>query len=258
MVQAEIVGLLGDHAAGVTLLDKVVEAAETYHRAHPAERRAKVALERALHNNGLFLDPRLSLRDAVDRSVSLLRRSLAIDEGLLAEEPGNAARQASIARTQYNIANKLIQVGEFTDALAMLKLAEPALARVANDEADTNAALWVVVVQSRLAFALAHAGQPRESLPLLDRAEAALTGLRKKDSGSLHLQFEQAVAVSFRGDALALLARWPQSREASARADQQFRQINEVYPIVGEDKFAWDIAAANLSKADAQTASRSR
>ena len=268
--QAEIVGNLGDAAVGVGHLDKVVTIAEDYQRRHPNERRAKIALEKALNNAGSAIDDRLPLAEAARRSIALLRRSIAIDEELLAAEPGDLALEISIAETRYNIANNLLAIDEYGPALDELELGELALVKTAADQKDARAGYALAAHRVWTGFALARTGRPRESLPLFERAEAIITRLRNQDSEALHLRFLQAKLGIARGDAFAALAAepaasaaqraelWRKSRDSSARGTDECRRINDIYPLVNENKKLWDIGVANLAKAEAAIVPDSR
>ena len=253
----------GDADASMKNIDLMMATIETYLRAHPDERRAKNALARALNNAGATVDTRLSREDAARRSIALLRRSVVVDEELLAAQPDDPGRVIDVAETHFNIANSFMSLPDYGAALDEYRRAEPALVSAVADEKNARAGYVLAICRTGIARALILTGRPHESLPPLKSAGSIVARLLEASPDALEIKFTQASVDILRGGAELLLADEPgvgaarrlellrSSREASARGVAATSQINEVFPLIDSNKDIWDFGIANLAKADA-------
>lgn len=264
--QAELASTQGDADASMKYVDQMMATIEAYLRAHPDERRAKNALARALNNAGATADTRLSREDAARRSIALLRRSVVVDEELLAAQPDDPTRVIDVAETHFNIANSLMSLPDYGAALEEYRRAEPALVSAVADEKNARAGYVLAICRIGIARALILTGRPRESLPPLESAGSIVERLLKASPDALEFRFVKASADILRGGADLMLANEPgvgarrrlellrSSREASARGVTAASQINEVYALIDSNKEIWGFGVVNLAKAQAALA----
>jgi eukaryotic-like serine/threonine-protein kinase len=260
--QAQIVGSLGDEKAGMEYVDRMVAGVEAYQQAHPDERPAKLALQAALNNAALATDPRLSPADAARRSIALLRRSIAIDEQLLADDTDKLAREISIAESHMNLGITWLRIADYRAALAECARAEPGLVKATADEKNARAH-WMLA-QNRIwtAYAQARAGNPRDALATLAKTDSIFNRLIAGEGDSLDGKQLRSVVDIIRGAGWAGIAAapgadaaqrrdaWLKAREFSARGTAAAKQANEIAPLVDTGKELWDYGLANLKLAE--------
>jgi non-specific serine/threonine protein kinase/serine/threonine-protein kinase len=261
--QAKVAMAAADSESAMRMIDRMVEVAEQYQRAHPQERRANSVLGDAYNNSGTATDTRMSRIDAARRSSALLRKSLAVGERLLAENPDDVAQEIGNAQTRYNLGSALYESGEFAAAADVHARAAPALARAAADTRDANATWAQAMNDIGLAAALTRLGRNSEAAPLFARAEASLS--RGQKSGDENLVWPYALgtldvrrgemhaqlAGDPRIDALQRSDRWRKSHEYLTRGIAHLKHVNDVVTLTGSDKDVWDEGIAFLAQAEA-------
>jgi len=251
----------------VPLYDKLIAVTEQYVAAHPDDVFGLKLLRNAYGNTALAGDSRLSKEAAFERSSALLRKSLAINDKLLAKEPDSVEHIARRADTQLIIADSLFTVGDYSATVEMYRLAMPVLAKAAEEKTDSRAQLQLAMCEAGLAAALTKSRRTNDAAPLFESAERRLKELLATDPENLYSRSTLAQVNVFRGEMYLIAS--AQSSNRGARIDalhrandslhsalQIFKMLNDRQQLVGGEKELMEMAVANLAKVDSQLAQK--
>ena len=267
--QAEFLGGTDQIPEAIAAIEKMIAVAEQYWRTHPDEKRANSALASVYNNAGILSDPRLPPVEFARRTISLLRKSIAIEEKLLALEPHDEQRQISIDNGYFNLGNAQYDAGEMTAAIESYRRAAPGMAKAASDIDDARAQWLLAMFDTGLAKALVKTGNTAEAAPLFARAEATIKTLLENGGDTLRLQFGIAQIDIRRGEMYLLLANdprlsmaqrrvhWRTARESLSHGVGLLKVVNDVVLLTGPNKKLWDDGIAALARTESGFAAQS-
>jgi hypothetical protein len=251
--QAQVLGDDAGSAAGMQMMDRMVAVAEENHRAHPGDRRARTMLAAAYDNaGGSAGDGNAPSAEAAQRQVTLRRKSLEINLGLLAEKPDDVAQEISTAETRYNYGQSLFFSGDFTAAAAQFRQAAPGLAKGVGDASDARAQ-WAQATNSVWwAASLTRLGMAREAASHVASGEESLLRLNRQSPDDVQNTYGLATARVVRGEVYQRMSEvepagsqqrrrlLQQARDAATSGIEAFARINGTYPLAGTDRLPWE------------------
>jgi tRNA A-37 threonylcarbamoyl transferase component Bud32/tetratricopeptide (TPR) repeat protein len=187
-VQARILAFMDRRLEAMPSFDKFVTVSEEYARAHPDDEVGMRSLSTAYNNAALVDDPRLPEAVAYERSLALLRKSMAVAERLLARNPVEPARQASVAMSRFNIGNFLYTRGQYAEALQLYRQAAPVAVAAAADTDDAAAQYNMALFESAEARALFKTGEVEAARVLFLKSAKTFETVLARD-GSLRTEY---------------------------------------------------------------------
>jgi eukaryotic-like serine/threonine-protein kinase len=263
MSLCEILAALERSAEAMVMCDKQVAINEAYTTARPNNVEALKMMRNAYANSSMTVDVRLSEADSLERALGLMRKSLLVSERLLALEPGSSEHETRLAEQRMNLGESFYNARKYREAIELFRLADPILAKAAEEKTDVRARLGLAMNDCGLASSLVKIGDSQSAAALFDAAEQALSEMLQGDPENLTTRYQLALVEIRRGEMNALLAEKPGN--ANARREYwkkaiaslepgvaRIKSVNEKYPLSGVEKLAMDVGIALLARAHAQ------
>ncbi len=256
----EILSALERPAEAMAMCDKAIAVAEAYASTKPDDVPALKLLRNAYTNVAIVVDTRLSEAEALERTLSLMRKSLLVSEKLMAMEPESAEHITRLAEQRLNLGDAYFNGGKFPEAIATYRLAAPVLAKAAEEKTDARAQLAAGMNDLGLAASLVKVGEPRSAMPLFDSAERVFAEMLRADPENVMNGFMLAQAEIRRGEMYALLAEkpgnpdarranWKKALAALEPGVARMQSVNERYPLSGTEKIPLDVGIEALARA---------
>lgn len=242
--------------------DKMIAVNEAYAARHRDDINGLELLRNGYNNLAIAIIPGLSANAAMERTMALMQKSIAVSERLLVLAPGSPDHEMRLAEQRYNMGDALLNAGRFSAAIEPLRLADPVISRAAGDAGDHRANLAKGMIDAALARALSKAGPHDAAAQLFGLAESRLRTLLKADPDNLVTRFVLAQVEIHRGSMFADLAvatadvgkrgaYWRRAHENLATGVTRMREVNERYPLAGAERAVLDEGLAALAKAQA-------
>ena len=251
---AEIYTGLKNPAEAMAMCDKMIAMTEAHSSADPDDIPALKLLRNSYTNSAILVDPRLSEADSLERTMSLMRKSLLVSEKLLQMEPDSAEHLTRLAEQRLNLGEFFHNARKYHEAIEMFRLAGPVLAKAAEDKDDGRAQLGLGMNNSGLASSLGRSGDVAAAIPLFDAADRAFREMLRGDEENLVTQYQLAQVEIRRG---VMYAQYEQWRKAIATLDPgiaRMQKVNEKYPLPGDERIDLDLGIASLARAQAAIA----
>jgi non-specific serine/threonine protein kinase/serine/threonine-protein kinase len=255
---ADILVPMNQPAEAMSLYEKMIAVCESYAAAHPDDLDGLKLLRNAYHNSAIAIDPRLTPAQSSDRTIELMRKSLAVTDRLLAKEPGSVEHTTRLAEQLSAVGTAYFGAGHSEDAIAFYRRAEPVLAKAAKETADARARLVYAMNEAELACALAKSGETAAAAPPFADAERVLHELLQRDPDNLYSRHSLAQLEIYRGEMFARLA--DKAQDQRTRLDfrrkalasltpgvARMQKVNEQYPLAGYERTPLDTGVALLS-----------
>jgi non-specific serine/threonine protein kinase/serine/threonine-protein kinase len=224
---AEVLGTLGRMPEARASLTRMIEAVESYARAHPQDPRGLSSRTGAYNNAAVMGTNGLGQDEAFEWSRSLLEKAMAADEALLALDPGNSAYRWSLAETRLNLADACYGHGEFARAAALYRQAAAVFAD--RDPLDVHALFVSAVNEVGLAKALVKTGPVAEAETLFASSEKLLHAVREHGE-DLQVDYALANIDIHRAGMYLAQSRPDEARQAAGRGLAQLEKLLKALP----------------------------
>jgi tetratricopeptide (TPR) repeat protein len=228
---------------------------------HPNDVRGKRRLAIAYGNASLVVDSRQSHQTILERRIAMQRKSVAVNEALLADSPDLPVNQLNLAESRVNLGNTLVDAGQYRDAIVELRKASPVLAARAADTKDARAGLNSVMNDLALAWALFKSDAVDEAEPMLVALERRLRELLTRYE-HVEAKFAMARVQAYLGmlyvaraqtaapRSAASLNFWRKARAQLAPGLAALREIHKLFPEDTEAEVMIKESEAALARAD--------
>ena len=203
---------------------------------------------------------------ALDETLALYRKALAIDERLVEESDGqNVDYLRSVYADRHNVALKLYEKGEYREALANLRAANATLPSRAVDSDDIQVRFDAALAawhEGEFLFAL---GEEREAEKILMSNVDAIRKLGVEND-NLQMAFVRGASETILGnietsrasrpaiDPAARLRHWNEARDWFAQAIPRFERVTAVAKLDYIDMRAVNGARDGLARSQAEIA----
>jgi tetratricopeptide (TPR) repeat protein len=121
-------------------------------------------------------------------AISLLRKSVWVDDQLYALDPNDGANWRRRAIANYNLGRHLLSTGQAAEALKFYRLAAPLVAQTAADPNDAQAHYMSALIDSGMAHAMFQTGQVDEARAIYRRCAAVLERLTR-EGNTLRIEY---------------------------------------------------------------------
>jgi tetratricopeptide (TPR) repeat protein len=263
--QAMVLNSLGRGPESLAAIDKMVAAIEELARAHPDENKALFNLSSAYGNAGIVSDDRMPRAEQIERSLSLLRKSLSVDETLVAREPDNLEYLSSLAETRFNLGEALYWDEQYEKAVETYRQAYAFFQTGAIDPNDARERYVKASIGNGLAKSLAKVRKFDEAETLFAVSEKSLEA-QLSGGDALAVQFALATIGIYRGEMYLLLAADAslspavranysrKARESLSKGVALARKVDESIKLTADNRDALDLGEASLARAEAELA----
>lgn len=198
-----------DYAGAVASNEKALALGEALLAEDPLNDRYRRGLVVSYQHDGDF-------RRTIDKRGSLeaFRRAVALNEEIVAADPANASNRKHLAYTHKRLADSLMELEDYPQALPHFRKASEGYERVATDApADLISRFLVVTCRAGLARMQARVG---EIEPALEGCSQAVQTLQKI-TGDKTPHLGRAQALEYLGHAYVALAKAPNTSASDAR-----------------------------------------
>ena len=262
--QADALNYLGRPLEALAVYDKMIGLCEAYAEAHPGEVKSYVAVSAAYNNAAITYDARVPRPEALRRASALLRKTIAIDEKLIALQPDNPSRELDRADHRFNLADVMYLAGDYSRAIELYRQAA-AVMRTRADPNDARAQWTLTMAELGIARSLVKIGGYDEGGMLFAEAEKSLQALSKRGD-TLHVRFGLATMGIRRGEMYAALAAnprlsqeqqheyWRQAHDSLAQGIADLRKVGESIVLMVPQQEMLDEGIASLAQAEAAIA----
>ncbi len=251
---AEIYTGLKNSTEAMAMCDKMIAVTEAHSSADPDDIPALKLLRNAYTNSAILVDPRLSEADSLERTMSLMRKSLAVSEKLLQMEPDSVEHLTRLAEQRLNLGDSFHNARKYHEAIEMYRLAGPVLAKAAEDKNDGRAQLALGMNNSGLASSLGRTGDVAAAIPLFDAADRAFREMLRGDEENLITQYQLAQVEIRRGVMHAQHQQWQKAIAALDPGIARMQKVNAKYPLPDDERIDLDLGIASLARAQAAVA----
>jgi non-specific serine/threonine protein kinase/serine/threonine-protein kinase len=185
------------------------------------------------------------------------RKSLAIEQVLLAEDPTNALFKRDLSHSFGGCGEALFRLGRAEEGrIAYARAIALREELAAADPKNMGIRQALARAHINLAENLAASGNPREALASLRRAEPMLDDLTSKDPLNAMLASEHATLAKYFGYAGELLGNFREARQAYDRAVREYERLKAGERLPGPSELFLRESIAGRARCDAALAAK--
>jgi tetratricopeptide (TPR) repeat protein len=244
----------GKQDAGIPFARKAIAILEALVREHPQDSALQFELALAYSALGTVLPGPVRDPARIEEALALNRKSLAIDEPLVAAASGrNRSHVHSLVADYINIAVLLNDKGEHADALKHIHAAEPWVATLLADRSDKQVPLDATFLDWHGGRALLGLGRLAEAEKTFARGYASLQKIAS-ESDTLQVQFLLGGMAWGQGEVNERQKRWAAAKEWYEKAIPHFNAVTASVKLDYMDQKPIDRAIEGLARSKAELA----
>jgi tetratricopeptide (TPR) repeat protein len=244
----------GTQDAGIPVARKAIAILEDLVREQPQD--SELQYQLALAYSALASVLPGPVRDAarMDEALELNRKSLAIDEPLVAAGSGrNRSHVDALLADYINMALLLNDKGQHAEALKYIRAAEPWITSMAADKNDKQVPLDATFLDWHGGRALLELGRYAEAEATFSRSYASLQKIAS-ESDTLQVQYLIGGMAWGLGEVNLRQQRWAAAKEWYEKAIPHFNTVTADVTLDYLDQKPIDMATAGLARSKAELA----
>jgi tetratricopeptide (TPR) repeat protein len=225
----------------------MLAVADAYVARHPDEQRGLEALAVLYSNAGSYFSARLKDAAGLERATSLLERSIATSERLIALHPDEAGHRENASIAHFNLGNLYSAHARYAEAIPHFERAAADFAARAADGKDARAQVSKALNDSELAWALYKIGR------IADAEKAMRANTRELKEMAAHYDDTQTRFALGRVRVRLAVLLVDRHRRQEARAlliegRDGLRAVNAVFKLEGSEREPLDTAETLLAQ----------